>query len=84
MVAKEQEDPAGSQRTHPAQEVGTEGDAKEAAIAEMSKKKIQLKFLVKTLAGWPDEGKGSQTYSSMQREAEEIKAELAADQPTDM
>eukprot|EP00972_Heterocapsa_arctica_P062027 9145425-Heterocapsa_arctica.AAC.1 len=50
----------------------------------MNRKRIQLKFLVKTLAGWPEEGKGSQTFTSMQREAEEIKTDLAADQPTDM
>eukprot|EP00972_Heterocapsa_arctica_P095325 14059649-Heterocapsa_arctica.AAC.1 len=36
------------------------------------------------MAGWPEEGKDSDLFRSMQREAEEIKGDLASDQPTDM
>jgi hypothetical protein len=77
---KEQGETPGSQEPPTQQQVGTEG---EAAKLEDAKKR-QLKHLGKTLAGWPEEGKDSDSYRSLQKDAEDLKNSLTSSQPTDI
>jgi hypothetical protein len=53
------------------------------AKAEEAKKRVQLKHLAWSIAGWPEEGRDSAIYRSIQKEVEDLKLALVSSQPTD-
>eukprot|EP00972_Heterocapsa_arctica_P035852 5273463-Heterocapsa_arctica.AAC.1 len=84
MEVKEQDAPPAGQGQTLQQAVGTEGEARDATKAEDVKKRNQLKHIAKTITNWPEDGKDSDIYRSLQKEAEDLKSALVSAQPTDM
>jgi hypothetical protein len=78
-----QESRAASQEEVTKQEVGTEGGTKEAAKAELARKRVHLKYIAKHIEDWPPALKDSHSLKALQAEAEELKTALMAEQPTD-
>eukprot|EP00972_Heterocapsa_arctica_P061628 9089773-Heterocapsa_arctica.AAC.1 len=74
-----------AERMQPAgQEAGTEGAAKEGPAADVTLKRIKLKFITKTLKEWPVQSAECPVFKSLTEEAEAIKAEMAVDQPWEL